>query len=148
MKRFQWVKVKRELPDKLFSKVSLKEGGLFFKTAILVLSLWRKLKHWFHHNKQFMKISAFGLLVSNIPNSPLGFFKKHSRLLMNLLKVSRQVSIRLLQLLLPKNSLIKLIMPTGVHLFSLFASSTQSLLKERNLVLLVGVFPTNITTLT
>lgn len=147
VKRYLWVKDKKELLVKSSLRVSLKVVGLSFKIAILVSSSWKKLKLWLVPSIKSTKISVSGLLVNNILNSLLVSFKRHSRSPMNLLRVSRLVSIRLSPPLLLRNSLIRLITPTGVLLSSLFASSTQSLSKERNSVLSVGVFPTNITIL-
>ena len=146
-KKYQWEKDKKKQQDKLFSSASLKVVGLFYKTAILVLNSWRKSKLLFHQLIKSTKISDYGLLVSSILDSHWVSYKRHLKSQMNHQKVLRLVFTKPSPLSLHKNSLIRLITLTGVHLSSQFASCIPLLLKERNSVHLVGVFLMSITTL-
>lgn len=149
LKMFPWEKDKKRKLLKSLMKLLFQEDGLFFKIAIWVSDSWMISWHLFllkvnlKDVMPFMMNSDYSLLVKREMNSHWDFFKESLKLQMNLLKVLKPVSTKLLQLWLLKISLKNLNIMLGELWSLLYVWNILLSKKDVNSDLLDGVFLTN-----
>ncbi len=118
LKKYPWVRARKNLPEKPSSQACNLVTGLYFKTVNSVSSSWRKSNNLSSHLaiqklQSPIKTSDSGSLANHIASSLLVCYKKSSRLPTSHQKVSRQVFTRLSLLWSIKSSYKRSTIQTG-----------------------------------